>query len=451
MVVAKENPDPENYVQETDCLDTWFSSGLWPFSTMGWPNTDSEDFKKFYPTTTLVTGFDIIFFWVARMITMGLEFTGKAPFSTVYIHGLIRDEKGQKMSKSKGNTIDPVQIIDKYGCDALRFTMTSLCTYGGQDIKISDERFEYGRNFANKIWNASRFVLMNLQGVDDKEIDFSKLTIVDKWILDKLNSVAKEFNENIKNFRIGENAHILYDFFWNSYCDWYVEIAKIQLADESLKLNTQRVLRYVLDMSLRMLHPIMPHITEQVWQLIPKNTDVKAIMVSEFPQFKDTLVFPTEREEMELVFETIKSVRNVRQSFNIPMSVKFDVEIRAEKSEKPVFEAIEALIQRLAKVENITYGDVNAPSPKKSATAVVSASKIIIRLENLIDFNAEIARQKKKLEKLVNEKNSLAGRMKNEKFVQNAPKELIEQTNARIEEITIQEKTINDLIEELQS
>ena len=195
----------------------------------------------------------------------------------------------------------------------------------------------------------------------------------------------------------------------------------------------------------------MPHITEQVWQLIPKKTDVKAIMVSEFPQFKENLVFPTEREEMELVFETIKSVRNVRQSFNIPMSVKFDVEIRAEKSEKPVFEAIEALIQRLAKVENITYGELEAPSPKKSATAVVSASKIIIRLENLIDFNAEIARQKKKLEKLVNEKNSLMGRMKNEKFVQNAPKELIEQTNARIEEITIQEKTINDLIEELQS
>ena len=227
MIVAKENPDPSVWEQETDVLDTWFSSGLWPFSTMGWPNTDSEDFKKFYPTTTLVTGFDIIFFWVARMITMGLEFTGKAPFSTVYIHGLIRDEKGQKMSKSKGNTIDPVEIIDKYGCDALRFTMTSLCTYGGQDIKISDERFEYGRNFANKIWNASRFVLMNLDGVDNNDIDFSKLTIADKWILDKLNSVAKEVNEDIENYRIGETAHVLYDFFWNSYCDWYVEIAKI--------------------------------------------------------------------------------------------------------------------------------------------------------------------------------------------------------------------------------
>ena len=324
MVVAKENPDPENYTQDSDVLDTWFSSGLWPFSTMGWPDTESPDFKKFYPTSVLVTGFDIIFFWVARMITMGLEFTGKAPFPVVYIHGLIRDEKGQKMSKSKGNTIDPVKIIDKYGSDALRFTMTSLCTYGGQDIKISDERFEYGRNFANKIWNASRFVLMNLEGVDDKEIDFDNLTIADKWILDKLNNTAKEINNCIAEYRIGETAHILYDFFWNSYCDWYVEIAKIQLQDAELKANTQRVLRYVLDMSLRMLHPIMPHITESVWQLIPHGLSEyddgvlsKAIIVAKFPVYDEKLAFSKEAEEMELVFETIKSLRNVRQSFNI--------------------------------------------------------------------------------------------------------------------------------------
>jgi len=451
MVVAKENPDPANYTQDTDCLDTWFSSGLWPFSTMGFPNAETDDYKKFYPTSVLVTGFDIIFFWVARMITMGLEFTKKAPFSTVYIHGLIRDEKGQKMSKSKGNTIDPVQIIDKYGCDALRFTMTSLCTYGGQDIKISDERFEYGRNFANKIWNASRFVLMNLEGVDNNDIDFSKLTIVDKWILNELNNTAKEFNENIKNYRIGETAHIMYDFFWNKYCDWYVEIAKIQLQDEELKLNTQRVLRYVLDMSLRLLHPIMPHITEKVWQLIPQEAQEKAIMLSSFPVYTDELSFPKEAEEMELVFETIKSLRNVRQSFNIPTSLKFDIEIRAEKSEKATFEAIEAYIKRLAKVENISYADNASDVPKKSATAVVSASKIIIPLENLIDFNEEINRQQKKLDKLVAEKNSLAGRMNNEKFVANAPKELIEQTKARIEEIEIQETAINELIASLKS
>ena len=382
------------------------------------------------------------------MITMGLEFTGKAPFSTVYIHGLIRDEKGQKMSKSKGNTIDPVVIIDKYGCDALRFTMTSLCTYGGQDIKISDERFEYGRNFANKIWNASRFVLMNLEGVDNNEIDFDSLTIADKWILDKLNNVAKEVNEDIKNYRIGETAHVLYDFFWNSYCDWYVEIAKIQLQNPELKLNTQRVLRYVLDMALRLLHPIMPHITEKVWQLIPKLTDIKAIMLAPYPVYDEKLSYPKEAKEMELVFETISSLRNVRQSFNIPLSLNFDIEIHASADEKTIFKEIESYVKRMAKVENITYADGEVTA-KKSASAVVSASKIVIPLENLIDFDKEIARQNKKLEKLVNERNSLEGRMNNPKFVSNAPADLIEQTKSRIEEILIQEKSIKDLISNL--
>ena len=449
MVVAKENPDPANYVQDEDCLDTWFSSGLWPFSTMGFPNAETDDFKKFYPTTTLVTGFDIIFFWVARMITMGLEFTGKAPFSTVYIHGLIRDEKGQKMSKSKGNTIDPVQIIEKYGCDALRFTMTSLCTYGGQDIKISDERFEYGRNFANKLWNASRFVLMNLEGVDDKPIDKSKLTLVDKWILNQLNETAKLVNENMSTFRIGENAHALYDFFRSEYCDWYVEIAKIQLQDPELKANTQRVLRYVLDMSLRMLHPIMPHITESVWQLIPGAKEESAIIVSKFPVYETELAYPNEAEEMNLVFQTITSLRNVRQSFNISTSATVDVEVRAEGREKEIFKAIESYIRRLAKVNNISYAEMNAPVPPKSATAVVSTSKLIVPLADLIDLDAEVKRQEKKLEKLTNEKNSLQGRMKNEKFVANAPKELVDQTNARIEELTVQENVIKDLIKSL--
>ncbi|DAA96041.1 TPA: valine--tRNA ligase [Candidatus Gastranaerophilales bacterium HUM_9] len=455
IVVAKENPDPLKYTQEPDCLDTWFSSGLWPFSTMGFPNSNTEDFKKFYPTSVLVTGFDIIFFWVARMITMGLEFTGKAPFPVVYIHGLIRDEKGQKMSKSKGNTIDPVQIIDKYGCDALRFTMTSLCTYGGQDIKVSDDRFEYGRNFANKIWNASRFVLMNLVGenpVDGKDMDMDKLTIADKWILDKLNSVAKLVNSNIKDFRIGETAHVLYDFFWNSYCDWYVEIAKIQLRDENLRANTQRVLRYVLDMSLRMLHPIMPHITEEVWQLIPKadSCTAPAIIVAEHPVFEERLVFSKEAKQMEVVFDTITSLRNVRQSFNIPTSAKVNIEIRANKEEKEIFEAIESYIHTLAKVEGITYESPDKEEiPPKSAVAVVSASKIFIPLADLIDLNAEVKRQEKKMAKLTNEKNSLEGRMKNEKFVANAPAELIEQTKSRIEELTKQEDVIKDLIKSL--
>ena len=449
MVVAKENPDPENYTQDSDCLDTWFSSGLWPFSTMGFPNSETDDFKKFYPTSVLVTGFDIIFFWVARMITMGLEFTKKAPFSTVYIHGLIRDEKGQKMSKSKGNTIDPVEIINKYGCDALRFTMTSLCTYGGQDIKISDERFEYGRNFANKIWNASRFVMMNLEGVDNKPVDKASLTIADKWILNKLNETAKEVNDNIKNYRIGEVAHILYDFFRSSYCDWYVEIAKIQLQDEDIKLNTQRVLRYVLDMSLRLLHPIMPFIKEEIWQLIPQEKPVAALIKADYPVYSEDLAYPKEAEEMELVMDTITSLRNIRQSFNISPSVKVNVEVRAEGREKEIFEDIESYVKRLARVENITYAEVSAPMPPKSAAAVVSASKLVVPLADLIDLDAEVARQQKKLDKLTNEKNSLEGRMKNEKFVANAPKELVEQTNARIAELKQQSEIIEELIKSL--
>lgn len=454
MVVAKENPDPQNYTQDSDVLDTWFSSSLWPFSTMGFPDIENEDFRKFYPTSVLVTGFDIIFFWVARMIVMGLEFTDKAPFADVYIHGLIRDEHGQKMSKSKGNTIDPVKIIDKYGCDALRFTLTSLCTYGGQDIKISDERFEYGRNFANKIWNASRFVLMNLEGIDDNDIDFDNLTIADKWILDKLNFVVKEINENIKNYRIGEIAHILYDFFWNSYCDWYVEIAKIQGINEGnsqeRKLNTQRVLKYVLDMSLRLLHPIMPHITEKIYSLMP-NKKFKAIMFADFPKGRKDLEFHTEAKKMELVFETIKAIRNIRQSFNIAPSVKVNIEIHSEKNEKPIFEAVLSYIKRLARVEDIKFQDEKQPRSKKSAAAVVSASKIIVPLENLIDIEAEIERQKKKSEKLLNEKNSLSARLKNKNFVENAPKQVIEETQTKLNEILIQQEIIDKLVASLKN
>ena len=449
MVVAKENPDPENYTQETDVLDTWFSSGLWPFSTMGWPNTDAEDFKKFYPTTTLVTGFDIIFFWVARMITMGLEFTGKAPFSTVYIHGLIRDEKGQKMSKSKGNTVDPVIIIDKYGCDALRFTMTSMCTYGGQDIKVSEDKFEYGRNFANKIWNASRFVLMNLEGVDNKAIDMENLTIADRWILHRLNETAKLVNENIESFRIGETAHVLYDFFWNEYCDWYVEIAKIQLQDSEQKANTQRVLRYVLDMALRMLHPIMPHITEAIWQLIPQEKEAVGIIRASFPTYKKEFVFETENKEMELVFETIKSLRNVRQGLNIPLSAQMDITVLASAAEKPVFEAVVPYLKRLARIESVEFKGEDTQMPKKSASTVVGNSKIIIPLEGLINFDEEIARQNKKIEKLNKEKMSLDGRLKNKNFVEKAPKELIEETQARADELASQINAIKELIETL--
>jgi len=448
MVVAKENPDPNNYTQDSDVLDTWFSSGLWPFSTLGWPNTDSADFKKFYPTSVLVTGFDIIFFWVARMITMGYEFTKEAPFSTVFIHGLIRDEQGQKMSKSKGNTIDPVGIIDKYGCDALRFTLTSLCTYGGQDIKVSDERFEYGRNFSNKIWNGSRFVLMNLEGVDNKPFETDKLTLADKWILNELNNVTKEINEYIQTYHMGEYAHLAYDFFWGSYCDRYVELAKIQLQNPELKQNTQRVLLYVLDNTLRLLHPVMPHITESIWQLLPSEKKTVALMKADFPKYNSQFEFEKESAQMNFALEVIKSLRNIRQSFNIPLSAQIDIKIAAGKGEKEVFEAIESYLARMAKVQSIEFVDASC-SMKQSASAVVGNSKIIVNLAGLIDLDEEIKRQKKKMEKLDNELNSLQARLNNKKFVENAPAELVEQTKERIAEIKAQAAIISDLMASL--
>ena len=438
MVVALENPDPDNYRQDTDVLDTWFSSGLWPFETMGWPDTDCDDFKKFYPTTTLVTGFDIIFFWVARMITMGLEFTKKPPFSTVYIHGLIRDENGQKMSKSKGNTIDPVEIIEKYGCDAMRFTLTSLCTYGGQDIKLSNERFEYGRNFANKIWNASRFVLMNLtKSGKDLELDTKNLSIADKWILNELNRVVKEVNENIKNYRIGEVASILYDFFWNYYCDWYVELSKIE--------KNEAVLTYVLEQSLKLLHPIMPHITEKIWQLMPIEKTEIALMKTDFPAYNKEFEYCAESEQMETVFEAIKSLRNLRADFNIPVGTKINIKIDGDEE---LFSKIIPYIKRLARVEEVTF-EKNSKDEKHCAYCTVGDTKIIVPLEGLIDIQKEIERQNKKIQKFEAELNSLNGRLNNEKFVNSAPKEVVEQTRARVEEIKSEISTISELINKL--
>ncbi|MCX4276026.1 MAG: valine--tRNA ligase [Candidatus Gastranaerophilales bacterium] len=435
MIVALENPDPENYTQDKDVLDTWFSSGLWPFSTMGWPDTESADFKKFYPTTTLVTGFDIIFFWVARMITMGLEFTGKAPFSTVYIHGLIRDENGQKMSKSRGNTIDPVEIIEKYGCDALRFTLASLCTYGGQDIKLSDERFEYGRNFANKIWNASRFVLMNLtKNKDELELDPAKFTAADKWILNELNETVKLINENIQNYRIGEVASILYDFFWNSYCDWYVELSKIE--------KNEAVLAYVLDETLRLLHPVMPHITEKIWQLIPSNKENRAIMLSKFPEFKNEFVFEDAKNQMEALFEAVRSLRNIRSEFNIIPGAKINIQIDGGKE---LFEDVIPYLKRLAKIDNVEFTSASS-ADKQSASVVVENAKIIVPLKGVIDVEEEISRQNKKLQKLEAELKSLEGRINNPKFISSAPKDVVEATRARVEEIKLAEAKINELI-----
>ena len=437
MVVAVENPDPKNYTQETDVLDTWFSSGLWPFETMGWPDTESADYKKFYPTNTLVTGFDIIFFWVARMITMGLEFTKQPPFSTVYIHGLIRDEHGQKMSKSKGNTIDPVDLIEKYGCDALRFTLTYLCTYGGQDIKISDEKFEFGRNFANKIWNASRFVLMNIsKNSDDLKLDLNNLSISDKWILNELNETTKLVNENLENYRIGEVASILYEFFWNKYCDWYVELSKIE--------KNENVLVYVLDNFLRLLHPIMPHITEAIWQKMPINKETKGILFAQYPKYREDLSFSPDAKKMETVFETIKALRNLRAEFNIPLGSTIDIII---DNNEELYSQIIPYLKRLAKVNSIKF-DKDAKIPK-SAYCTVGDTKITIPLEDLIDLKQEINRQQKKMDKLETELKSIEARLNNEKFISSAPKDVVDKTKERKMELNSEIDLIKETMKKL--
>ena len=437
MVVAVENPDPKNYTQETDVLDTWFSSGLWPFETMGWPDTESADYKKFYPTNTLVTGFDIIFFWVARMITMGLEFTKQPPFSTVYIHGLIRDEHGQKMSKSKGNTIDPVDLIEKYGCDALRFTLTYLCTYGGQDIKISDEKFEFGRNFANKIWNASRFVLMNIsKNSDDLKLDLNNLSISDKWILNELNETTKLVNENLENYRIGEVASILYEFFWNKYCDWYVELSKIE--------KNENVLVYVLDNFLRLLHPIMPHITEAIWQKMPINKETKGILFAQYPKYREDLSFSPDAKKMETVFETIKALRNLRAEFNIPLGSTIDIII---DNNEELYSQIIPYLKRLAKVSSIKFDkDIKIP---KSAYCTVGDTKITIPLEDLIDLKQEINRQQKKMDKLETELKAIEARLNNEKFISSAPKDVVDKTKERKMELNSEIDLIKETMKKL--
>ncbi len=460
MIVAAEKPQSctkcghSSFTQETDVLDTWFSSALWPFSTMGWPDKESPDFKKFYPTSTLVTGFDIIFFWVARMVVMGYEFTDKSPFETVYIHGLIRDEKGQKMSKSKGNTIDPVEIIDKYGSDALRFTLTSLVTYGGQDIKVSDERFEYGRNFANKIWNASKFVLMNLEGIDEKEINMGFLTIADRWILHKFNETVAEVNKNLNSYRFGETAQLLYEFFWNSYCDWYVEIAKVQLNNPQIKLNTQRILRYILERTLRLLHPVMPYITEEIWRLIPGNIykdDKKSIMLTDFPRYDAGLKDNIAVFKLNSAIEAIKSIRNIRQSFNIPVSSLILAKIYSEDiNEKETFEVVRSYIETFAKLERLSV-KLGMPDeiPPQSATMMAGTSLIVVPLVGLIDLEKEIQRQNKNLDTLEKEKKGLDSRINSPKFLENAPKEVIVQTKERIKEINQQVQSIHELLKSL--
>ena len=421
--------------QEEDVLDTWFSSALWPFSTLGWPD-ETADLDYFYPTDVLVTGYDIIFFWVARMIFSACEHTGKPPFHTVFIHGLVRDDKGRKMSKSLGNGIDPLEMADQYGADALRFNLITGNS-PGNDMRFYTERCEAMRNFANKIWNASRFLMMNLT-IDRCELP-GRLELEDKWILSKLNSVIPEVTENMERYELGVAAQKVYDFIWDSYCDWYIELTKTRLQgeDEDSKLRAQQVLCYVLTETLKLLHPFMPFITEEIWQALPHSGDY--LMLQQWPQHRAELDFPEEEKAMELIMDAIRGVRARRAEMNVPPSKK--AQLTVSTLERAVFEQGIPFLKRLAYASDVTVegvadaGSDDAMTAQGMVTVTTHAARLFMPLAELVDLEKEKARIEKELKKNRAELDKLEAKLGNPGFVNKAPAHVVEAEQDRAEKL----------------
>lgn len=436
--------------RETDVLDTWFSSALWPFSTLGWPEKNKA-LEVFYPTSTLVTGFDILFFWVARMIMMGLKFMGDVPFREVYIHALVRDAEGQKMSKSRGNVVDPLVIIEKYGTDAFRFTLAAFAAQG-RDIRLSEDRIEGYRHFCNKIWNASRFVLMNLgdyQGFDASRLE---LTLADKWLLSRLNEVIQEMTEDLEAYRFNEAAHCIYQFIWHEFCDWYIEIAKLNLTPETpakLRAQTQYLLISALETCLRLLHPIMPFISEEIWQTLPFSHKEKSIIISPWPEVNVALISPHANQTMELIIDIIRTIRNLRSEANINPSKKVNVVIKTGSDiADSILEFGGAYIKSLAKVEQLKYGQKLWKLPS-ALTAVVKGAEIYIPLEGVINVEEERARLAKELKKVEKEMERVGKKLANEDFLKKAPSEVIEKEKAARGELLDHQKKLQASINKL--
>ncbi|KKI92299.1 valine--tRNA ligase [Bacillus sp. SA1-12] len=432
VYVNHEPPaDSENWEQDKDVLDTWFSSALWPFSTMGWPDTDSADFKRYYPTDALVTGYDIIFFWVSRMIFQGLEFTGKRPFKDVLIHGLVRDEQGRKMSKSLGNGVDPMEVIDQYGADSLRFFL-STGSSPGQDLRFSYEKVESTWNFANKIWNASRFALMNMDGLTYEEIDLTgEKSVADKWILTRLNETIENVTKLADKYEFGEVGRLLYNFIWDDFCDWYIEMAKLPLygEDEATKKTTRSILGYVLDHTMRLLHPFMPFITEEIWQSLPHEGE--SITVASWPTVNSELTDTQASNEMKLLVEVIRAVRNIRAEVNTPMSKQIQMQIKAKDEEVMAqLENNRAYIERFCNTSSLTIA-TDVTTEEKSMTSVVTGAEIILPLEGLINIEEEIKRLEKEREKLDKEVERVQKKLGNEGFLKKAPEKVIEEEKAK--------------------
>ena len=404
--------------QEEDVLDTWFSSALWPFSTLGWPDKTKE-LEYFYPTSTLVTGYDIIFFWVARMIFSGVEHMGETPFKTVYIHGLVRDAQGRKMSKSLGNGIDPLEVIDQYGADALRFTLATGNS-PGNDMRFSDERVQASRNFCNKIWNASRFIQMNLTIDKDKAVELpAELALEDKWIISKFNTLVADVTRNIDQYELGLAASKLNDFIWENFCDWYIEIAKtrLQTGDE----NVQKVLCYVLSGAMQLLHPFMPFITETIWQALPHEGP--SVMVSKWPEYDEKLNFSVEDAQMESLMDAVRAIRNRRAEMNVPPSKKAKVLILTEK--KDTFSAGAGFFPKLAYASEIELIDAVPADAAKMASVVTGDAQLYMPMGDLIDFEAERARLGKEKKKVEDDIAFVMKKLNNPKFVDKAPENVV--------------------------
>lgn len=431
IIVSTEDQTDPNLRQDNDVLDTWFSSALWPFSTLGWPDK-TDDLARYYPTNVLVTGYDIIYFWVSRMIFTALEFTDEMPFQDVLLHGLVRDKDGQKMSKSLGNGVNPLEVIEQYGADAMRF-MISTGSTPGQDLRFRYEKVEQARNFANKIWNASRFALMNLEGFTYDDINIKgNLGTADRWILHRLNETVRDVTRLIDSYEFGETGRVLYNFIWDDLCDWYIEFSKLSLngEDPAAKAATQSVLAYVLDRTQRLIHPFMPFISEEIWQHLPHEGET--ITLAAWPEYEAELEAPEAVKEMELLMEMIRAIRNIRAEVNVPMSKKVELIVKpASDAEYRILTSNEEFIKRFCGTSSLEIStDMSAPD--KAMSAIITGVELYLPLAGLLDIGQEIARLEKEVDHLNKEVERVEKKLSNEGFVAKAPAKVIEEERAKM-------------------
>lgn len=450
IYVGKEAPaDSENWTQDEDVLDTWFSSALWPFSTMGWPDTDAPDFNRYFPTSALVTGYDIIFFWVSRMIFQSLEFTGKQPFNDVLIHGLIRDSEGRKMSKSLGNGVDPMEVIDQYGADSLRWFLLTGST-PGNDLRFYWEKIESTWNFSNKIWNASRFALMNMDGLKVEDIDLTgEKTLADKWILTRLNDTIDQVTRLVDKYEFGEAGRYLYNFIWEEFCNWYIEMAKLTLygEDEAAKHTTRSVLAHTLDSIMRLMHPFMPFLTEEIWQHLPHEGD--SIVRASYPTRRDDLHFADSVPAFEAVMNVIRSVRNIRAEVNAPMSKPIQLFIStSDDATQGYLSANEMTIGKFTNATELEIGR-GLTAPDKSMSAIMTGAELFIPLADLINFEEEIARLEKEVAKYEKEVERVQKKLGNQGFIAKAPAHVIDEEKAKEKDYLDKRDAVRARLEEL--